>query len=330
MWRVLIILLLALFLLPAPHANKPSLKKAGPLIVTATRLPLDSQTPGRTRLGPLIFRGAWHLRSDEPSFGGISALHVRDDGSILALNDTGILMGFDVEGRSHARPFIAPLPLESQDRRRPRWKWDSESMIYDPATDRYWVGFELIQRICRYAPGFSRVEDCVSPREMKDWDPVGGAEAMARLPDGRFLIFSEMSDGPGDIGKDVLLYAGDPVERSGRPVRLSYMPPDGFVPTDAVVLDSRRLIMLNRRFALDGFSARLTLVTLPQPLKAGSVLKGREIARFNPPVLTENYEGLSISHEGGKRMLWIVADDNHQFYQRSLLLKFEIPAGFGG
>jgi hypothetical protein len=33
-----------------------------------------------------------------------------------------------------------------------------------------------------------------------------------------------------------------------------------------------------------------------------------------------------VSHENGRPVIWIVSDDNHEFFQRTLLLKFGMAA----
>ena len=74
----------------------------------------------------------------------------------------------------------------------------------------------------------------------------------------------------------------------------------------------------------DGFTARLSLVTLPR-LEAGVILTGRVVATFAPPGLTDNFEALALSRENGKPVLWVASDDNLFFLQRTLLLKFDLP-----
>lgn len=225
------------------------------------------------------------------------------------------------------RQFIAPLPVQAKDRDEPAWRWDSESMQVDPASGHAWVGFELIQKICRYSSDFARVESCVAWPRVKDWPDTSGMESLVRLPDGRFLAIAEGAGGPHG-GNDVLLFAGDPADASTpQPVRLDYMPPKGYRPTDAVWIGGNRLLVLNRRAKLlEGFTAVLSLVDI-SGLRAGAVLKGQEIARFAPPILTDNYEALSLEWRGDHAILWMASDNNHMFFQRTLLLAFALPPG---
>lgn len=326
MRRILIVLLLAVLLLPAPHKNKPELLKAGPLLVTVRVLPLNSADPGDRRVGALDYLGGWQLSSPHHGFGGISSLLVEQQDQVLALSDSGTLMGFALTPHPNNRhPFIAPLPIRPQDQDQPWWAWDSEAMAYDPATNRYWVGFEMLQRICRYAPGFSRVESCRNWPEIEAWPETGSIESMARLPDGRFLVIAEMGM-MADGSHDSLLFSGDPTEQgTASPIRLRYVAPRGYRPTDAVALDDRHILVLNRRITLrDLFTATLAIIELPARPKPGDRLTARTLARLAPPLLADNFEGLAVTREAGRTIVWIVSDDNHEFFQRTLLLKFAL------
>lgn len=327
MRRILVILTLAVALLPAPSVNKPRPARAGTLMVAALALPLNPSKPRDDRAGALRYLGGWELRSDNAGFGGLSALLAGPDGRLLALSDSGTLMGFGLTRDAHRRDFIAPLPIRAGERDKPWWEWDSESLTHDPATGRFWVGFELQQRICRYSPGFARVELCRTWPQIAAWPKTGSIESLARLPDGRFLAVAEM--GMTSAGAhQALLFAGDPTEpATPAPISLAYAPPPGYRPTDAVALDDRHLLVLNRRLTLmDLFTGSIALVTLPDSLRPGDTLKGRTLARLAPPLLSDNYEGIAIGRDAnGQRTLWLVSDDNHEFFQRTLLLKFALP-----
>lgn len=326
MRRILIVLLLAILLLPAPHKSKPEPVAPGPLLVSARALPLSANDPALRRIGPLLYLGGWQLDSPHSGFGGISSLLVDPPGQVLALSDSGTLMGFHVGAGAPTRhPFIAPLPVREEDRHEPWWAWDSEAIAHDPATGRYWVGFEMLQRICRYAPGFARVEACRTWPDIEKWPETGSIESLARLPDGRFLAIAEMGM-TSDGGHEALLFAGDPADAATPPpLPLRYVPPRGYRPTDAIALDDRRILVLNRRLTLqDLFTATLAIIDLPADPRAGDRLKARPLARLAPPLLADNFEALAMTREGGRMILWIASDDNHEFFQRTLLLKFAL------
>lgn len=297
----------------------------GPIALKATVLPLESGAPERTALGPLHFIAAWDLTSTSPSFGGLSAVTVEDDGTLLALSDTGVLTRLGRPPLPGGRPGLRALPTLAQEANQARWTFDSESMARDPVTGQHWVAFELSQRICRYAPDFSRVEACRRSRPMKGWPATGGPESMVRLADGRFIVISELADGP-DAGNDMLLFSGDPAERATPlPLRMNYLAPAGYHPTDAVQLDATHLLVLNRRLTLhQGFTAVLALLDI-SGMKQGAMLRPVELARLAPPVLADNFEGLALERRAGRTLLWVLSDDNHKFFQRTLLLQFALP-----
>ncbi|MBT2188975.1 esterase-like activity of phytase family protein [Sphingobium nicotianae] len=323
MQRIALILMLFVLLMNGRHGGNAPPTTFDSLFVHARPLSID-EAGDLPAYGPLRLTHAWQLTSDHRAFGGISSMTVGDDGAIVGLNDTGELFGFRVTG-TPGEGFVEPLPRIPSEQNWPSWKWDSESMQRDPASGRLWVGFELIQRICRYAPGFTAIEGCVSPPALRRWPLTGSIETLVRFGDGRFLAISEMGIGAAGA-HDALLWQGDPVDpNTPPPVHLGYRPPTGYRPTDAVWLGGDKLLVLNRRLTLaDGFTARLSLVTLPK-LEKGAVLTGRIIATFAPPGLADNFEALALSHEQGKPVLWVASDDNHLFLQRTLLLRFALP-----
>jgi len=323
MQRVAIILMLFILLMNGRHGSNTPPATFDSFSVRARALPLEGALSGAAD-SPLRLTAAWHLTGAHGSFGGFSSLFVDPDGSLVALNDRGELFGFRVSG-PQGEGFVEPLPRVALEQDWPNWRWDSESMQHDPATGRSWVGFEGLQRICRYSAAFKALEGCVAPAEMQDWPTTGSIESLVRFGDGRFLAISEM--GMGAAGAhDVLLWQGDPVDpATPPPAHLGYRPPTGYRPTDALWLGGDKLLVLNRRLTLaDGFTARLSLVTLPR-LEAGVILTGRVVATFAPPGLTDNFEALALSRENGKPVLWVASDDNLFFLQRTLLLKFDLP-----
>lgn len=322
MQRIAAILILFVLLIPAPQSEREPALRPTAIQLRADPLPFPSPAEQRA-YGPLRLAGLWQLSSPVRAFGGISALFVGEDGQLTGLNDSGQWATFRLNDPSNGAMAALPrLPLLTGN---PRRQNDNESMARDPATGRVWAGFEVTNRICRYAPGFARVEGCVQPAAMQAWPEQGGAESLARLGDGRFLAIGERANAPGG-GYDVLLWAGDPVDpRTPEPVHMRYVAPTGYRPTDALWLGGDRLLVLTRRMTVaDWFTARLTLVRLPK-LKEGAVLRGEVIASFERPGPSDNLEALALSHGKDGPMLWVASDDNHLVLQRSLLFKFALP-----
>jgi hypothetical protein len=292
--------------------------------IVAKPVALDPSDLARTRVGGLQYLGGWVLRSNDKRFGGISSMVVRR-GEVVALSDTGTVIGFHIDARGRiADTRIMPLP-DGPGKDASKENRDSESLQRDPS-GRYWVGFERANEIWRYAPGFARAEQHTAPAAMQRWPENGGAEAMVRLADGRFLVFSE--EQPGSVrSTEVLLFAGDPTIPGPAPIRLGYHAPDGYRVTDGVELADGRIVLLNRRFTLlEGVSAFVTIVDV-SGITAGQVLTPRIVARLAAPITVDNMEALSMEREAGRTILWIASDDNFSGLQRTLLMKFalELP-----
>ncbi len=287
---------------------------------------LYADSPAKRRIGALIYERGYRLRSTDPAFGSFSSLIVDGDRFTL-LSDGGNIVRFrlDSNGRVSDRKF-ADLPdgpgigWEKSDR-------DSESMTRDPATGTVWVGFENSNAIWAYTPDLSRALRHETPPAMRKWPVNGGAEAMARLHDGSFIVLSEAADWPGSKGRAVIgiRFDGDPTRASRRGFRFGYRPPAGYKPTGIAELPDGRLLVLNRRFRVtSGFRVALTLVDR-RAISPGKIATGRTLARFAPPALSDNYEGIAVVREStGHIAVWIVSDDNQSSLQQSLLLKFRL------
>ena len=257
--------------------------------IWAEPVPLRTDTPAARRLGRLIFLGGWWLRGNHPDLGGISAMHVAE-GTVTAINDNGVVLRFGVPTRAGPAPLHAlELPGAPGATKKQR---DSEALVI--RGDRAWISFERANAIYRYRLPEWRQEASARPPAIAKWPLNSGGEAMVRLRDGRFLLFSEERRRP-DGSTEAVLFDGDPAEPGTEAAVLGYRAPDGYRITDAAELADGRLLVLNRRVSLmNGITARLTIATKPQ-LFAGAVLTGTEVAAFAPPVTTDNYEALSVA-----------------------------------
>lgn len=316
------ILLIALFLLATFAPLR--LHRAAPVVATAIisfePLALDGDDPRRKRAGKLVYLGGWQLRSDNPRFGGISAMHI-DAGQAIALSDAGTLIRFHLPRTSaHVRGSIDVLPdgPGSASIKRDR---DSEALTV--FGNRAWVGFERQNAVWRYRTSDWRSDARAAPDAMRKWPKNMGSEGIVRLRDGRFLLFAEAPDEKGE-SSEVLLFDGDPALAATRARSLRYRVPRGYRLTDAGLLPDGKLLLLNRRFALfEGVSAKL-LVADPGRIEKEGEIRGQIIAELRSPLLVDNMEALSIGAENGRTIVWIASDDNFNPMQRTLLLKFAL------
>ncbi|MDV3459003.1 esterase-like activity of phytase family protein [Sphingomonas sp. HF-S4] len=311
-----------LMLSPTASGIEPRAVLGDPTEIFATRVPLDRTDPARTRLGALTYLGGVKLTSRDPAFGGFSSMRVVGDEFTL-LSDGGNVVRFRMG--ADFRPFnIRFSDLSGPGTGLIKRHRDSESLTWDPASGRTWVGFENRNAIWRYDADLAQPQRIAHPAAMADWPIAGGPEAMVRLRDGAFLVFGETARPKGrPNARIVLRFAGDPTEKGRPPERLAYVPPANYDPTDAAELPDGRLLVLNRRLSLSGlFTAKLELVDLR--VLAGSVVRGRELASFERPVQHDNFEALAVTREGADTIVWIAADDNGEFWEDSLLLKFRL------
>ncbi|UVO52311.1 esterase-like activity of phytase family protein [Sphingomonas sp. SUN019] len=271
-------------------------------------------------LGALEPVGALALSSYAPAFGGFSAIAIRN-GRASLLSDGGNLLHFAVRGgrlqdvRSSYLPDGPGTGWEKQDR-------DSESMALDPATGQAWVGFERANAIWRYSARFGRAEAFEKPRAMANWRMNSGAESLVRLRDGRFIVIAERAQRRG--ARRGLIFSGDPTALGTTVSSFGYRPPKGYDPSDAALLPNGDLLILNRgwRFPLT-FSAKITLIPRVA-IRPGVMVTGREIATLPSSLVSENCEGLAITREKGRTMLWIVTDNDTMPVRRTLLMKFRL------
>ncbi|HEX9955342.1 MAG TPA: esterase-like activity of phytase family protein [Allosphingosinicella sp.] len=265
--------------------------------------------------GRLRWLGGWSLTSNDPRFGGISAMAV-DGGEVAAFSDSGWLLRFPLaQAGATVRASVAQLPgsAEAPDGKAGR---DVESMAVEGPLA--WVVLERRNIALRFDRATWRPAGAAKPKAMKDWPDNNGAEATLRLPDGRFLVFSEGEGGESEA----LMFLGDPATPGTRAIRMRYRPPEGYRITDAALAPDGRMLLLNRDFNLlkGGFVAKLTAAPVPQ-MKAGALIEGVEIADLSRP-LSDNMEALSVTREGGRAVLWMASDNNYSSVQRTLLLKF--------
>ena len=300
-----------------------------PDFVEATEIALDRDHPERREFGALQLVSSWTLVSSNLRFGGISSMRIDDGNRILAISDRGSILEFTVApGEAHWPLGERPVPAGPG----PKvgfgiFDRDIESMAYDPASGRTWLAFEYWNTIWRYNPALSApVGKRARPDEMRKWPLNQGPEAMVRLRDGRFLLFSE-NVRPEKNGADAargLIFARDPLIKGTTALRFQYQPPAGYRPTDAAQLPDGRVLVLNRHFSLlDGVAAAITIFDLRE-IRRRRTLVPRLVARFTPPLNIDNMEALAVTQEGDRTFVWIASDDNFSLLQQTLLMKFTL------
>lgn len=322
--RLLLSVVLLLLLVPTYSVDPRLDLYHGVPRVTVVPVPLDSDDPQRRRLGRLTYLGGVALRGDQPAFGGFSSMTVEGDRFTL-LSDGGNFLRFRMPRLGELHEVSAGTLPGGPGTGWSKLDRDSESMTRDPATGQLWVGFEGANAIWRYAPGFAAVEGGVAPARMARWYENLGPESLVRLRNGGFLTIAELWPSERHHAlTPAVFFTGDPVA-GARSWGFFYRPPTGYRPTDAAELPSGDFLVLNRKFSY--WPVRFTGVLCLVPrreIHPGKIAACRELARFEPPIVHDNLEALAVTAEGGRTIVWIASDDNQEWWQRSLLLKFRL------
>ncbi len=323
MTRLLPALAALLAILPALIA--PS--AARPLALGVAPVPLNAERPGADAAGALRFQGALVLTARDRRFGGISGLAASPDGRRLIFvtdrgdwitatprhDGRGRLVGLD---QAETGALIGPDGLVPGGKR----NRDAESIAR--LDGGYVVSFEHRHRLWRYrataTPFAAPPTEIPLPADLYGAPPNGGIEALAALGDGRLLALAEKFPKDRSYLRGWIwtrgLWRGFRWRREGL-----------FHPTGAVLLPGGDLLVLERRFTfLGGFAARLVRLD-PATIKPGALVTGREIARIEPPLIAENFEGIAaLRAPGGGIRLYLISDDNFHPLQRTILVQFAL------
>jgi len=297
---------------------------AAPLILKTSPVALSEENPAINTIGRLEYRGGLKLRSKNRKFGGLSGLAISKDGSVLRavtdngnwvrakpmLNKKGSLVGLnDV---SMAPPSGIAI--------HPKKRRDAESLFR--IKGGYVATFEGVDRLLKYQgnkspflkPGFP----AAAPDHIHDAHFNKGMEAAIALNDGRWVVIAE------GFPEDEKTYSGW-VRQKQRWRPFDYERTELFQPTGAALLPSGNILVLERRFTfLGGFASRLAIIP-HQSIRPGVTLRGQEIARLEPPLVDENFEGAAaFKNKKGDTIIFIVSDDNFFPLQSTLLLMFKL------
>ena len=276
---------------------------------------------------PAGFLSATALRSDNPTFGGLSAIEIDADGSrFTALSDrsrfvTGTLRRDD-QGRI-IEVTLGPMPVlrgKGTGALAPG-RNDSEGLAIAP-DGTIFVSLEGVPRVLRYRHLDGPAENLPSPPDFARMARNGALEALAVDAAGRLYTLPESVKAGADF--PAFRFA------QGRWSHVFDLPRDGaFLPVGADFGPDGRLYILERQFhGLPGFSSRVRAVALSEDGTPTAV----ETVMQSPIGLHGNLEGLSIWADAqGRLRLTMVTDDNFMPWQRSEIVEYTVapttPAG---
>ena len=306
-------------------------------------VPLNPSDPAQAEAGPLVFRGGLWLRSEDPEFGGLSALRVSADGArLMAVSDCGRAFGatltYDAGGRlSGVKDATLRALAGPGGRSLERPELDAEGLAAD-GPDRVMVAFEgRPPRIWSYRldpplAGFPVAR--AGPPFDDDCQRNAGPEAIAARPDGGVVVLCE---GGGLRPSSTTAWLRHGADWSSRSYPLASDEPglhDVYRPTGATFLPDGDLLVLERRYP--PLAVRLMKLSAADLAGTGP-LNPREIVRLDPPLNLDNFEGVATRRDAsGATLLYLISDDNGcskgstvvaPRVQRTLLLLFELLPG---
>lgn len=281
---------------------------AGASDVNAFRAELQEIELTPDYLEGLSLDGAWVLDSEIGGFGGFSGL-LTEGGGLIALTDRANFFRFskpapgveEVQGR---RIFMVDAHgrLADDDR-------DAEGLTR--AGDDVLVSFERHDRIERWDG--ERLTPVTALADFGALPFNKGLEALATLPDGRFLALAE------DEGAEARYW----ILGGAAPVSGRLTLPSHHRITGADLGPDGRLYAVFRDFSvLTGVSIRIGRYALEDghPVAASY----EELAAFERDSGIDNMEGIALETEGGETRLWLISDDNFNIFQRTVLVRFTV------
>lgn len=317
--------LLALEVIFACHLIRASSPSSGIVEIRALAVDLDPKHPNRKRIGKLVFLSGFELESSDQRFGGLSGLWINED-SLVAVSDRGYWISararHDADGRLAEFSDWKIERLPAPDGRPVSGRLaDSEGLTRDQ-DGSFIVSFEQAHRLWRYAPEpstfASKPVPIPVPARLARAPGNGGVECVAALGGGRLIILTEaLRNADGNLHGWIL--------EKERFHSLSYVPSAEFAPSDCAVLKNGDLLILERRIGLLGSWATRIKKIPRDSVRPGARLEGSEIARLALPLAVDNFEGMAVyEHPRAGTLVYLVADDNYFFLQRTLLLQFQL------
>ncbi|MEM6828065.1 MAG: esterase-like activity of phytase family protein [Pseudomonadota bacterium] len=286
---------------------------------------LDESDPSKAEVGELIYRGGLKIEPGEEKIGGISSLEWQD-GALWAVADDGRWLKITTDesnGQLLDLYSVAMGPLLDLRGKKLKGKIDGDAEALTQNPQGAWlVAFEQEHRVWRYTSFDAKPTDegegplaLVPPPA-----PGKGIETLTATKDGGLLCIEGANMGRPNCARA----RGQQVEA------FDLAPPasvaeHGGEPTDAACASDGTCYVLFRSYR-PGYGNRAAIMELSTENEA------RELAVFDAPLTRDNFEGIAVREQFGKRYIYLASDDNfdncfereRDGCQNTLLMKFEI------
>ena len=328
---------------PAPKPAQPEQRPARaehavtePVRIEVNARPIPDFEPrerSRTRFGRLVYRSGLVLTSPHRGFGGLSGFRFLDDKGerFLALSDQGSWFTGSIRytsGKMVGLDDVEAAPILNADGRpitEKRLWYDTESLARDG--NLVYVGLERVNQIMRFdfSKGGTRARGEVlpTPPAVRKLPYNKGLEALVFVPKGQplagtLIAFSERGL---DANENLIAFLiGGP-----SPGQFSVRRTDKFDISDAVLLASGELLILERKFSwFTGIDIRIRSIPL-KSIAPGALVDGPVLFNADFGHEVDNMEGIDahVTAEG-ETVLTMISDDNFSLLQRTLLLQFTL------
>lgn len=294
-----------------------------------------------TQVGGLTYVGGTQIEGGKPLFGGISALRWDENrGELIALtdrgrfyrmtpneSDAGILSGITITAEGAFAGGLEP-----------------EALTRNPFEGGWIVGFEDgcgaydCSQIHQY-PSIKAGSGDLTTGQMRPYEEIAGRkftnnrglETLASLPADQdnpamLILCGERQPQPGLPNCEAEIVGGSQLFSVAPPANM-HIAADG-VPTDADTDSAGHLYVLFRGFSNDS-SPKNGSAIVRLDMRADDFAGTAETIAIwgkSPRLPSDNFEGLAIREEEGRTFLYVISDDNFDYWgpQDTLLLKFEI------
>jgi hypothetical protein len=270
---------------------------------------------------PAGFVAAYELTSDDPLFGGLSAIDLSNDGARLTLlsdqgsyttgtiarNSAGVITGVSLAPFSRLKA-LGDAPLSAG-------RNDSEGLAIGADGVSY-ISFEGVARLLRYARLDGPAENLEVHPDFPSLQANSALEALAIDSDGTLYTMPERS---GAVDRPFPIYR---LRAGVWDTAVSLPRTDGFMPVSADFGPDGRLYILLRQFhGLLGFSSKLIRTTVGK-----DALGPIEVLFESAIGLHDNLEGLSVWRDGaGNLRASMVADNNFLPFLSAGIVEYTLP-----
>jgi len=302
--------------------------------IEAVAVPLYPDDPDRRDAGQLTYRGGLVLTSDDPAFGGFSALELSADGTrLLAVSDRGQWLVADIihdaDGAPAALDNARMAPLRDSEGAPFEGRWADAEGVSHWSSGVYLVSFERHHRVESYILG-------------EDWSLIGSANA-TRLPlppgaddlaDNGSLEALAVQSGFAWVGVEypqgitgvhtVFRYdLSDPgAQATGHRVQLA----PGFGLVAFAELGDGQLLAVQRFWRRDvGNRIRISRISEAAFLDPRNQPEAEFLGEITPDMTVDNFEAAAVVTIHGRQRLYLLSDDNFSATQRTLLMSFDLP-----